>query len=141
MTATGVDRQTAAIFEYSGGRQALVDCELDAASANRAMVIGTEGYIDIEHTRYSQVPFTVFGFNGEVVERFEEPVKSRGMQYQAAELERLIRAGETAGTILPPSESVAIMAAMDEIRRQIGLSYEADAVVSDAVVSEEGATK
>lgn len=141
MTATGVDRQTAAIFEYSGGRQALVDCELDAASANRAMVIGTEGYIDIEHTWYNQVPFTVFGFNGEVVERFEEPVKSRGMQYQAAELERLIRAGETAGTILPPSESVAIMAAMDEIRRQIGLSYEADAVVSDAVVSEEGATK
>jgi hypothetical protein len=42
-------------------------------------------------------------------------------------MERLVREGVTAGTILPPSESVAVMTAMDEIRRQIGLSYEADA--------------
>lgn len=135
-SATGVDRQTAAIFEYPNGAHAMVDCELDAASANRAMVIGTEGWIDIEHTWYNPVPFTVHAVDGTVVERYEQPVNSRGMQYQAAEVERLIRAGETAGTILPPGETVAIMAAMDEIRRQIGLSYEAD-----AVVSEEDATK
>ncbi len=126
MTATGVDRQTAAIFDYDGGAQAIVDCELDAASANRALVIGTDGWIDIEHTWYNPVPFTVHAVDGSVVERFEQPVASRGMQFQAAELERLVAAGETAGTILPPEETVAIMAAMDEIRRQIGLSYEAD---------------
>ncbi len=101
MSATGVDRQTAAIFEYANGAQALVDCELDAASANRAMVIGTDGWIDIEHTWYNPVPFTVHAVDGSVVERYDQPVASRGMQYQAAELERLIRAGETAGTILP----------------------------------------
>ena len=126
MTATGVDRQTAAIFEYAGGQQALVDCELDAASANRAMVIGTEGWIDIKSTWYNPTPFTVHAVDGSVVERYEQPVTSRGMQYQAAELERLVREGGTAGTILPPRESVAVMAAMDEIRRQIGLSYDAD---------------
>ncbi|ASN18919.1 Gfo/Idh/MocA family protein [Arthrobacter sp. YN] len=129
MSATGVDRQTAAIFEYANGAQALVDCELDAASANRAMVIGTDGWIDIEHTWYNPVPFTVHAVDGSVVERYDQPVASRGMQYQAAELERLVRAGSTAGTILPPRETVAIMAAMDEIRRQIGLRYESDAVV------------
>lgn len=126
MTATGVDRQTAAIFEYDGGAQALVDCELDAASANRAMVLGTKGWIDIEHTWYNPVPFTVHAVDGSVVERYEQSVTSRGMQYQAAELERLVREGVTAGTILPPSESVAIMAAMDQIRQHIGLSYDAD---------------
>lgn len=135
MTATGVDRQTAAIFDYDGGAQALVDCELDAASANRALVIGTEGWIDIEHTWYNPVPFTVHAVDGSVVERYDQPVNSRGMQYQAAELERLVREGSTAGTILPPDESVAIMAAMDEIRRQIGLRYEADAVAEDSVRS------
>ncbi|MEZ2392035.1 Gfo/Idh/MocA family protein [bacterium RCC_150] len=130
MTATGVDGQTAAIFEYPDGQQAFVDCEMDAAGANRAVVIGTEGWIDIEPVWYNPVPFTVYGIDGEVVERFDQHVNSRGMQFQAAELERLVRAGDTAGTILPPSESVAIMAAMDEIRRQIGLSYDADVVVS-----------
>lgn len=132
MTATGVDRQTAAIFDYDGGAQAIVDCELDAASANRAMVIGTEGWIDIEHTWYNPVPFTVHAADGSVGERYEQPVTSRGMQYQAAELERLVRAGDTAGTILPPEETVAIMAAMDEIRSQIGLSYDADGASNGA---------
>ena len=127
LTATGVDRQTAAIFEYPQGQQAIVDCALDADGANRAVVIGTEGWIDIEPTWYNPTPLTRFDTHGNVLERFDEPVKGRGMQFQAAEMERLIHAGVTAGTVLPPSESVAVMAAMDEIRRQIGLSYEADA--------------
>jgi predicted dehydrogenase len=127
MTATGVDRQTAAIFEYADGQQALVDCALDIASNNRAVVIGTEGWIDIESTWYNPTPFTRFDDAGNVLEKFDQRVTSRGMQYQSAEMERLIRAGLTAGTVLPPSESVAVMAAMDEIRRQIGLKYDADA--------------
>jgi predicted dehydrogenase len=127
MTATGVDGQTAAIFTYADGQQALVDCEMDAAGANRAVIIGTEGWIDIESVWYNPVPFTVFDTHGNVLERFDQPVHSRGMQFQAAEMERLIKEGATAGSILPPSESVAVMAAMDEIRRQIGLSYGADA--------------
>ncbi|RAM38803.1 Gfo/Idh/MocA family protein [Arthrobacter globiformis] len=131
MTATGVDRQTAAIFEYADGQQAILDCALDTAGNNRAVVIGTEGWIDIESTWYNPTPFTVFDTHGNVLERFEQQVGSRGMQYQAAEMERLVREGVTAGTILPPSESIAIMAAMDEVRRQIGLSYEADAGTSE----------
>ena len=127
MTATGVDRQTAAIFEYVNGQQAVLDCELDAAGPNRAVVIGTDGWIDIEPTWYNPTPFTVFDALGNVLERFDQPVKGRGMQYQAAELERLTVAGSAAGTILPPAQSVAVMSAMDEIRRQIGLSYQADA--------------
>ncbi|MFE4835026.1 Gfo/Idh/MocA family protein [Arthrobacter sp. NPDC056691] len=126
-TATGVDRQTAAIFDYPDGQQALVDCALDTASNNRAAIIGTEGWIDIEPTWYNPTPFTRFDNAGNVLERFDQPVTGRGMQYQAAEMERLIRDGHTAGTVLPPAESVAVMAAMDEIRRQIGLKYDADA--------------
>jgi predicted dehydrogenase len=129
MTATGVDRQTAAIFKYADGQQAIIDCELDAAGPNRAVVIGTDGWIDVEPTWYNPTPFTVFDALGNVLERFDLPVKGRGMQYQAAELERLIVSGSAAGTILPPGQSVAVMAAMDEIRRQIGLSYQADTVV------------
>jgi predicted dehydrogenase len=127
MTATGVDRQTAAIFEYADGQQALVDCALDIASNNWAVVIGTEGWIDIESTWYNPTPFTRFDNAGNVLEKFDQRVTSRGMQYQSAEMERLIGAGLTAGTVLPPTESVAVMAAMDEIRRQIGLKYDADA--------------
>jgi predicted dehydrogenase len=126
LTATGVDRQTAAIFEYADGQQALVDCALDTAGNNRAAIIGTGGWVEIESVWYNPTPFTRYDASGNIVERFDEPVQGRGMQYQAAELERLVREGLTAGTVLPPGESVAIMAALDEVRRQIGLTYDAD---------------
>jgi predicted dehydrogenase len=126
LTATGVDRQTAAIFEYADGQQALVDCALDTAGNNRAAIIGTGGWVEIESVWYNPTPFSRYDASGNIVERFDEPVQGRGMQYQAAELERLVREGLTAGTLLPPGESVAIMAALDEVRRQIGLTYDAD---------------
>ena len=126
LTATRVDRQTAAIFEYADGQQALVDCALDTAGNNRAAIIGTGGWVEIESVWYNPTPFTRYDASGDIVERFDEPVQGRGMQYQAAELERLVREGLTAGTVLPPGESVAIMAALDEVRRQIGLTYDAD---------------
>ncbi|MEV7574801.1 Gfo/Idh/MocA family protein [Arthrobacter nitrophenolicus] len=126
MTATGVDRQTAAIFEYADGQQALVDCALDTAGNNRAAIIGTGGWVEIESVWYTPTPFTRYDVSGNILEQFNEPVQGRGMQYQAAELERLVREGLTAGTMLPPGESVAIMAALDEVRRQIGLTYDAD---------------
>jgi predicted dehydrogenase len=126
MTATGVDRQTAALFEYADGQQAIVDCSLDTAGNNRAAVIGTGGWVEIDSVWYNPTPFTRYDVSGNIVESFDEPVQGRGMQYQAAELERLVSDGLTAGSVLPPGESVAIMAAMDEIRRQIGLIYDAD---------------
>jgi hypothetical protein len=45
------------------------------------------------------------------------------MQFQADEAERLVSEGRIAGDILPPEETVAIMATLDEIRAQIGLRY------------------
>jgi hypothetical protein len=45
------------------------------------------------------------------------------MQFQAAEAERLAGEGRIASDVLPPQETVAIMATLDAIREQIGLRY------------------
>ncbi|MEQ4517783.1 Gfo/Idh/MocA family oxidoreductase [Pseudarthrobacter sp. B907] len=127
MTATGVDRQTAMIFEYGDGQQAVLHCALDTAGPNRAAVIGTGGSIEIDPVWYTPTGFTRYDDGGNVVERFDEPVTGRGMQYQGWEMERLIAAGATANDILPPSQSVQVMAALDTVRGQIGLSYSSDA--------------
>lgn len=126
MTTTGVDRQTAMIFEYPDGQQAVLHCALDTAGPNRAAVIGTAGSIEVDPVWYTPTGFTRYDDGGNVVERFDEPVSGRGMQYQAWELERLVAAGATANEILPPSESVAVMAALDAVRGRIGLTYASD---------------
>ncbi|MCU1556884.1 MAG: gfo/Idh/MocA family oxidoreductase [Microbacteriaceae bacterium] len=122
-TETGVDRQTAILFGYGDGQQAVLHTALDTLGPNTAVILGTKGRIEIDSVWYAPTPFTVFDSDGAVIERFEQQVKGRGMQFQAKEAERLIEAGLAEGTILPPSESAQIMETLDEIRRQIGLKY------------------
>ncbi len=122
-TATGVDRQTAIVFTYAHGQQAVLHTALDTLGPNTAVVIGTGGRIEIDPVWYTAATFTVFDSDDNEIERFEQKVSHRGMQFQAWEVERLIRAGLTAGDILPPRQSVDIMETLDEIRRQIGVAY------------------
>jgi len=122
-TATGVDRQTAIILGYPGGEQAVLHTQLDARGPSTAAIIGTEARIQIDPVWYTPTSFSLIDASDAVVERFEQQVPGRGMQFQAFELERLVAEGATAGEILPPEESVAIMGTLDEIRRQIGLRY------------------
>lgn len=126
MTATGVDRQTAIIFEYADGQQAVLHCALDTAGPNRAAVIGTEGSIEMDPVWYTPTGFTRYDDGGNVVERFDQPATGRGMQYQAWEVERLIADGAVANDVLSPGETVQVMAALDTVRSQIGLSYASD---------------
>lgn len=122
-TATGVDRQTAILFGYADGQQAVLHTALDTAGPNTASIIGTDGWIAVRDTFYAPTSFTVYDSAGTVVEEYAVTVEQRGMQFQAWEAERLIAAGVTAGDVLPPSETVGIMRSLDEIRRQIGLVY------------------
>jgi predicted dehydrogenase len=122
-TATGVDRQTAMLFTYADGQQAVLHCALDTAGPNTAAIIGTKGWIDIESVFYTPTSFTVYDSEQKVIETFQQVVSQRGMQFQAWEAERRIRDGVTPTTVLLPAESVEIMETLDEIRRQIGLAY------------------
>ena len=53
------------------------------------------------------------------------------MQFQAAELERIVASGTLEDDILPPSQSVAIMESLDEIRSQIGLTYPSEGLTGN----------
>ncbi|WP_323743453.1 Gfo/Idh/MocA family protein [Agreia pratensis] len=123
-TATGVDRQVALILEHDGGAISVVHTALDTQGANTATVIGTKARIEIDSVWYNQASFTVYsGDDGAVLERYDEKVVSRGMQFQAWELERLVRDGHRESALLPLDESVAIMTVLDEARRQMGVVY------------------
>jgi predicted dehydrogenase len=124
LTATGVDRQTAVTLGYPDGRQALVHAALDTAGPNRAAVIGTHGYLELERTFYAPTAVSHFDPSGDLVERFAPEVRQRGMQYQATELEARVAGAHP--TTLPIDETVAIMGILDEVRRQIGVRYAAD---------------
>ncbi|MEO5920132.1 MAG: Gfo/Idh/MocA family oxidoreductase [Pseudolysinimonas sp.] len=122
-TPTGVDRQTAILFGYADGQQAVIHTASDAKGPNTAVVIGTEARVQIDSVWYTPTIMRVHDPDDNVIEEFDGRTAGRGMQFQAAELERIVASGALEGEILPPSESVAIMASLDEIRSQIGLQY------------------
>lgn len=121
MTPTGVDRQTAIVLEHDGGRQAVLHCALDTAGSNRAVVLGTEGAIELDRVWYTPTSLTRYDRDWQVVEQVTPAVSGRGMQYQATELER--RIGGASPSALPIDESVAIMGVLDAVRDRIGLRY------------------
>lgn len=121
---TGVDAQVATIFRYAGGQIASLLSASDTKGPNTASILGTAGRIDIDEVWYSPTSFRLYNSANEVVEAYETPAfVGRGMQFQAAEAERLVAAGLTTSPLLTITESVQIMETLDAIRAQIGLVY------------------
>jgi predicted dehydrogenase len=123
MKPTGVDGNVATLFTYARGAIAMTFSSSDTAGPCTATILGTEGRIEIGWWWFVPAPLTVYDSENKVIERFEAKINGRGMHYQAAEVERLIRSGQRESTIMPPRQSVAIMECLDTIRAQIGLRY------------------
>ena len=121
---TGVDATTSVILQYEDGAHSVLTTSLEVAGPNRAVIVGTEARIEIDSVFYAPTTFTLIGRDGMVQERFDQPqAEGRGMQHEAAEVMRCIRAGKLESDVLPLRETLAIMETLDEIRRQIGLVY------------------
>lgn len=71
---------------------------------------------------YAPTSFRVLNHERVVLEEFDKAVDSRGMQFQAFEMERLITEG-ICSEIIPLNETIAIMEALDAIQEQVGLLY------------------
>lgn len=126
---TGVDATTSMILQYGAGAHAVLTTSLAAASNNPAAIYGTEARLEIDGWFYTPSSFRVIARDGTELERYPSPgdpeAQGRGMQHEAAEVGRCLRAGLTESPLLPLDETVAIMDTLDEVRRQIGLDYAA----------------
>jgi hypothetical protein len=98
---------------------------LAAASDNPAAIYGTEARLEVDGWFYVPTSFRVVARDGTELERFDGTGPGRGMQFEAAEVNRCLRAGLTESPLLPLDETIAIMDTLDEVRRQIGLDYHA----------------
>ncbi len=119
---TGVDATTSMLMQHDGGAQAVLTTTLSAVGPNRAAVVGTEARLEIDSVFYAPTTFTLTRRDGSV-ERFAQPHQGLGLRHEAAEVMACVRDGRLESDVMPLDESVAIMRTMDEVRRQIGLTY------------------
>ena len=119
---TGVDATTSMLLTYAGGGHAILSCTLTAVGPTTAAIVGTEGLIEITEPFYAAPSFTLTRRDG-ANESSADPMAGKGLRYEIAEVGRCRRAGLLESPGMPLDETVAIMATMDEVRRQIGLTY------------------
>jgi predicted dehydrogenase len=122
-TQSGVDASVATILTHENGAMSTSFSSLQTRGPNRAAILGTEGRIEIADTWYAPTTVSLYDARNSLIDVYDQPVSGRGMQFQAAEVERVIRDGNQRSPLITPEESVTIMRTMDAIRAKIGLRY------------------
>lgn len=121
LTETGVDASEAITLRYGGHALAILGASLTAATPNAAVVTGSAGRVEIAGTFYAPSSLTVRPRDGEV--RTVSPAVGSGFEYQAAEVARRVHAGQRESPLHGWEATVAVMATMDEARRQLGVRF------------------
>ena len=68
-TDKGVDAKTSMLFNYENGTIANLTCSMYDSQPNRAIISGSEGYIEIEPTFYAPTSFKVVLNNGKIIRK------------------------------------------------------------------------
>ena len=123
LRGTGVDASVATVLTHDGGAVSTSYSSSETRGTNTAVVLGTEGRVEIASVWYAPAAVTVRDGDGHVVDGFDEPVTGRGMQHQAAEVERCLVAGQTESPLMTLRGSVEVMTTLDAVRAEIGVRY------------------
>jgi predicted dehydrogenase len=121
LAETGVDAQTAVLLRHPGDRLAVLSCSMQAALPIHAAIVGSEARVEIRNW-YNPGGF-VLRRDGADPERFAFSRAGNGMEYEAAEVGRCLRAGALESAVMPLDETLTIMRTLDRVRAQIGLRY------------------
>jgi predicted dehydrogenase len=118
----GVDLQTSAIFEYLGGRQAVINTVMNSKTPTTASINGTKARLELQTSFYRPTDMRIVYNDGRTIE-IKNEYRGHGLREQAIYFEKMLITGKKDSELLPISETVSIMETLDEIRSQIGLKY------------------
>jgi predicted dehydrogenase len=124
LTPEGVDENTGILLGYESGAVAALTCSINGATRNAASITGTTGRIDLPPEFYMPKSF-ILSRTGRAPGVMNVPFEGRGYQFEAAEVQRCLRAGRVESPLMPPSTTLEIMGLLDTIRAQIGVTYPA----------------
>ncbi|XP_060112720.1 trans-1,2-dihydrobenzene-1,2-diol dehydrogenase-like [Heteronotia binoei] len=127
---TGVDKTGSIILNFSGSRQAVLTYTLTTNLPNRASISGTKGIIEVPSTFWCPVQLVVNGKN----EEFPLPPPSQklnfpngtGLRYEAEHVRQCLLQGLKESPIMSHADSELVHFILDEVRRQLGMSYPQD---------------
>lgn len=124
---TGVDVQTAFTLRHEGGGMSVCSCSFLARTPGELTVSGTRGHVRM-NTMFHRARSVTVALEDGSMRTVDTPYLGNGYVHEAIEAQRCFRAGLVESPGMTHDETLALMRVMDEIRRQVGVAYEADRV-------------
>ena len=121
LAPSGVDQHCKVVLRFGDGAEAYLESSISRATSATAVIQGDGGRILIPDFWRAQT--LKLECETQEVASLECPFLCNGYEYQALEIERMLRDGDVESPLLPHAESIALIELMDEIRRRIGVHY------------------
>ncbi|NJP99647.1 Gfo/Idh/MocA family protein [Streptomyces zingiberis] len=122
LTGEGVDTDTGMLLGWDSGAVAVLSCSLTARTPTTAAVTGTAGRIEFPRG-FIDPRLCVLHRPGREPEEITVAGELSGMQHEAAEVMRCLRAGERESPLVPLDGTLAVMRTLDTVRERIGVRY------------------
>ncbi|MFC5800215.1 Gfo/Idh/MocA family protein [Streptomyces formicae] len=119
----GVDLNTGILLGWAeSGASALLSCSIVADTPMTASVTGSKGRIELPRGFFHPERF-VLHREGREPEEYAPGNERYSFRYEAAEVMRCLRAGETESPLVPLDGSLAVMRTLDAVRDRVGVRY------------------
>lgn len=120
----GIDLDVAITGEYAGGAVAALTASMTSSSPRTATIATDTGRLDLaaDFHHPTSVTWTPAGGEPEPVAA-AAPLLGSGLGNEAAEVQRCLAEGLRESPLVPHGRTLRLMGQMDDLRRQIGVSY------------------
>jgi predicted dehydrogenase len=122
---TGVDEQTGFVLRHRDGGLSICSCSLRARLPSELTVAGEKGHVRMNTMFHRAQTVTVARADG-ISRTVPTPFLRNGYVHEAIEAQRCWRAGLLESPGMTHEDTLALMGVMDEVRRQVGVTYIAD---------------
>ena len=121
-TKQGVDSKTSMIFKYDNGLIANLSCSMYDSQPNRAIISGSDGYIEIDHTFYAPTTIRLCKNDQEMVE-YKNDYEGHGLRQQAIYMEKCVSDKKLESDKMTHKDTLEVMKIMDKVRSKTGLKF------------------
>ena len=127
----GADRSAAIQLSWDDGRAAALTTSLAAQTPGRALLVGTEGSVELMPP-FHHPTRVVLHRNGAEPEEVELAPIGRGYAHQAIEVQECLAAGRTESAVMPLSDTLDVQWVLEEALGQLGVDMAEARVDLDA---------
>ena len=122
LSQTGVDELDSLTLNYGKKTTAQLSCSMAIYKPREAFVVGSKGYIKVHDTFFCPHKLTL-GINGQAEKVVELPFKGNGLEHEVEAVNECLNAGMIEHPLMPLDETVQMMALMDKLRADWGITY------------------